>query len=254
MKRIKITAICISLLATLSTVGCMCTPGYHPGYSFGPPVSYDYGGYGYNSSGCSTYGPSNCTFDASCGPCGTASCDPCGYTPCAPEIAYGSGYGIFEYGGYPCAPCPPRLNCRSALYNIGNGTLLVGRGVLDVAAAPFVLVGNLLSSGCQYEVIKHCPEVSFCGPGFQTFDPCGYVGTSGCSSGCDSCGNGHYNDNGNIDNGYFGNGHIEDGYSYNRVMLSPPPTQRRNTSVIQAAYREPITPGVRPGVRFVQPR
>ena len=249
MKRIKITTICISLLATLSTVGCMCTPGFYPSYSFGPPVSYDYGGYGYNSYGCSTFGHSNCMFDDPCGPCGAVPYAP---EPCAPEIACGVGFGIFEFSGNPCAPCPPRLNCRSALYNIGNGTLLIGRGVLDITAAPFVLVGNLLSSGCQYEVIKHCPEVSFCSPGYQTFDPCGFVGTSGCASGCDGCGNGHHNGNGYFDGN--GNGHngymVEDGFSFNRATLSPPPTYRRNTSVIQAAHREPITPGV----RFVQPR
>ena len=231
MKRIKITAICISLLATLSTVGCMCTPGFHPSYSFGPPVSYGHNSYG--SYSCSTFGHSS-MFDAPCGPCAPV--------PCAPEVTCGVGFGIFEFGGNPCAPCPPRLNCRSALYNIGNGTLLIGRGVLDITAAPFVLVGNLLSSGCQYEVIKHCPEVSFCGPVYQTFDPCSYVGTSGCVSGCDSCGNEHFNGNGH--NGYV----VEDGFSFNRA--TPPPPQRRSTSVIQAAHREPITPSV----RFAQPR
>ena len=221
MKRIRITAICISLLATLSMVGCMCTPGIHPGlsqFSYGPQISYGYG--------------SGSMFDDSCGPCGTVP------VPCAPDVTCGGGGGIVAFGGNYCAPCPPVLNCRSALSNIGNGTLLIGRGVLDITAAPFVIIGNLLSSGCQYEVIAHCPEVSYCGPAFHSVDPCCSVRTSGCN-GCDD--------------GFHSNGYIEEfpsnDFSHNRATLSPP-MPRRNTSVIQAGYREPITPGI----RFVQPR
>ena len=232
MKRIRITAMCLCLLATLSTVGCICAPGYYagmPGCCSGmPAVSCDLGNYGHGGV----------VFDTPCAPCGAemgcgGGCGSCGVVefagdPCAPCSTM------------PCAPCPPIVNCRTSLSNISNGVLLIGRGVLDVSAAPFVIVGNLLSSGCQYEVIAHCPE-THCGTVYQTIEPCGSVG----SSGCDSCNNGY------IGNG-FSNGYIEEtshnGY-HSQMMVSQPMPHRSHT-VIQAAHREPITPGV----RFVQPR
>ena len=231
MKRINITAFCVCLLATLSTVGCMCTPGYYagmPGYCSGmPQVGYDYGNCGHGGV----------IFDDPCGPCGSA---PCAEAACGGNC--GVPCGVVKFGGNPCAPCPPIANCRTSLYNIGNGALLIGRGVLDVTAAPFVLVGNLLSSGCQYEVITHCPEVSYCGTMCQTVDPCYSVGSSGCAS-CDSC-----------NNGFNGNGYIEEvsqnGYGYTQSRAIPSPTPHMSHSVIQAAHREPINPGA----RFVQPR
>ena len=226
MKRIEITAICVCILATLSTVGCLCNPGYYgsmPGYCSGmPQIGYDCGSYGYGGAVFSD------------------PCAPCGPSPCAPEMACGGGCapcGVVEFGSNPCAPCPPIVNCRTSLSNIGNGVLLVGRGVLDVTAAPFVVVGKLLSSGCQYEVIAHCPEVSYCGPVYQTVDPCYSVGTSGC----DSCDHG-------------GNGYIEEvpqnGYIQSRATMSQPMMHSRSNTVIQATYKEPVNPGI----RFVQPR
>jgi hypothetical protein len=154
--------------------------------------------------------------------------------------------GIFPLTGPPYFPQRGTIvDCRTSLANIGSGALLIGRGVLDITAAPFVVVGNLLSGGCRYEVIAHCPEISFRGPAYQVVDPCCSVSTSGCHS----CSNGHFG-NGHFGNGHFGNGYIiEDGFSHNRTHLSQP-MQRRNTSVIQAAHREPMPPGV----RFVQPR
>ena len=221
MKRIKITAICISLLATLSVVGCMCSPGYYSGV---PQVGYaSHAGYGHGGM----------IFDDACGSCG-------------PQM----DCGVVEYGCNPCSPHPAITDCRSSFSNLGNGVLLVGRGVLDISAAPFIIVGKILSSGCRYEVLSYCPEVAYCSPVYQPSVgvPCDPVITSGCASGCDSC-NGGY-----IGNGYMhGNGYIQESpYDINtqsRAVI-PPSMQRRSNSVVQASYMEPTTPGV----RFVQPR
>ena len=196
MKRIKITAICVSLLATLSMTGCMCTPGY---FSCPPQYSYGHGGV---------------IFDDACAPCG-------------PEMSCGT----VGYDCNPCVPCSPTLNCQNSLTNIGTGVLLVGRGVLDITATPFVLAGKILSSGCQYEVIAHCPAVYQVGSVCQSVDPCNSVITSGC----DSCGNGH-----------FGNGYIDD----QSRTTTHPPVLRKGNLVVQAGYKEPISSGV----KFVQPR
>lgn len=194
----------MSLLATLLTVGCMCTPGYYGGMR---PYAYPPGGMGC-SSGCGT------SCDTACDSCGVAD-DDC---------------GVIEYGGNCCAP--PRIaNCRHSLANIGNGICLVGRGLLDVAAAPFVVVGGVLSSGCQYEVITHCPEVSYgaCYPAQDMGTPC----APACSSGCDTCNEGY-----------------TEGIQYNTEAQSRPVTyQPRRNSIIQAAYQEPV-----PAVKFVKPR
>ena len=225
MNRIKMTATVIYLLATLFATGCMCMPGYYSGmsrYSYGPQISY-----GHNYVGC----------DNACNPCGPEiTCDPCGpEIPCA---------GVVEYG---CNPCLPQhgtiVNCRTSFSNISNGVLLVGRGVLDITAKPFIIVGKVLSSGCQYEVIAHCPGVAYVGSVCHTVEACGSVGTSGC----DSCDNGYAIDNGRIQN-------MHQSMQYNntqsRIALAPPLPQRSSNTVIQAAYVEPT----RPVIRFVQPR
>jgi len=200
MKKFKTIAICISLLATLSMTGCICTPGYYSGVS---QYSYGYGGTVFN--------------------------DPC--DPCGPEMSCGT----VEFAGNPCVPCPPAVNCLTPLTNIGTGVILVGRGVLDITAAPFVLAGKILSSGCQYEVIAHCPTVHHIGSVYQSVTPCSSPCSSIGTSGCDSCGDGHY-----------GNGYIDD---QSRTLTAPPVLRKSNT-VIQAAHREPS----RNGVKFVQPR
>lgn len=219
MKRIKITAICASLLATLSLVGCVCPPAsYHPGI--------------YHNS----YVPGHSGCDDGCAPCGSID----------------SGCGVIEYGGDPCAlQCYPPQYCgpgvshfQNTFSNLGNGVLLIGRGILDVAATPFVFVGNALSSGCRYEVLSYCDTpcttMTSCYP---IIEPSGM----GCSSGCDSCGGGYsdgiqYNDsvkyNTSPSNTSVRNSQM--------VPLSPP---RRTSGVIHASYQEPTAP-----VRFVQPR
>ena len=202
MKRIRITAICVSLLATLSMVGCVCTPGYHSGVSR----------YGCHSG--------NIGYDGGCDPCGAAE----------------SGCGVIEYGGNPCAPSKI-VDCRNCLSNIGNGICLIGRGVLDATATPFIAIGGVLSSGCRYEVLAHCDNTYYGNPCYQTQSisspcaPCDPV----CTSGCETCAGGY-----------------SEGIQYstnvsNRAAMFPP---RRNNAIIQASYQEPTAPAV----RFVQPR
>ena len=202
-------------MATLSVVGCVCSPsGYYTGVR----------------TGCAP----NCTpYDNACEPAG---CD-----PCAPLEACGVG----EYSGNPCEPqsCFPKMfapktyapkvvDYRHSLSNLGNGVLLFGRGILDITAAPFVIAGNMLSSGCRYEVLTFCDgAVPYGGTYYQTVEPC----SSACS-GCETCVNG-----------------FTDGIQYNVQTPSRAPSvvtlPRRSNSVIQASYQEPTAP-----VRFVQPR
>ena len=221
MKRFKNTAIGICLLATLSVAGCICVPGYYPGVpmiSYGPKFSY---------------GHSSVVFDDPCGPCAPEMA--CG--PCGPEIMCGN---VIEFGGPPRFPKRGTIvDCRTSLSNITKGTLLVSRGVRDITATPFVVIGNLLSSGCRYEVIAHCPEIRPFSSSPQIVKPCCAVS----SSGCESCDNGLFIDNG------FSQGRQFDTHSHSRMILSPP-MPRTSNSIIQATHVEPITPGV----RFVQPR
>jgi len=203
------------LMATLSVVGCVCSPtGYHSGMRTG-------------------YVP-NCTpYDN--------ACDPVGCDPCAPIEAC----GVVEYGGNPCEPqsCIPQffgpktyapkvVDYRHSFSNLGNGVLLFGRGLLDITAAPFVIAGNMLSSGCRYEVLTFCDNpIPYGGTYYQTVEPC----SSACS-GCDTCSNG------------FTNGTQYSVKAPSR--MTPTAAQpRRGNSVIQASYQEPTAP-----VRFVQPR
>jgi len=206
MKRIRIIAICTSLLATLSMVGCVCTPGYYSGMPR----------YAFHSS----------NFGTECDPCGPSEMG-CGPVDC----------GVIEYGGNFCAP--PRIaNCRASLSHIGNGICLVGRGVLDIVAVPFVAVGGVLSSGCRYEVIAHCDTPCYTSGYSIQADPCGPSGFS-CASGCETCAGG------------YTEGIQYDTNDYNTNVLKRPPTfpSRRNT-VVQAGYQEPTVPTA----KFVRPK
>ena len=204
------------LLTTLSVVGCVCSPTVH-------------------YSGMRTgYVPNHATYDNACDPAG---CDPCGPA----EVC-----GAVEYSGNPCEPqsCAPTffapktyapkvVDYRHSFSNLGNGVLLFGRGILDISAAPFVIAGNLLSSGCRYEVLTFCDNVvPFSGTYHQTAEPC----SSACSSGCETCSNG-----------------FTEGIQYNTQVPSRATSvvtlPRRNNSVVQASYEEPTAP-----VRFAQPR
>ena len=209
----------MSLLATLAVTGCVCPPVYHPGMHHGfvsSHIPFD--------SGCDPCGP--------VGGCGVADhcVDPCGITE------YG---GFAGFGGHVCSPRHKIVDCRTSFSNLSNGALLMGRGVLDITAAPFVIVGNILSSGCRYELIKICDTGFFGQPFYQTVDPCCSVSASGC----DTCAGG-----------------FSEGIQYNvnphqqqtRVLpatASPAPARRSSSSVIQASHIEPTAPAV----RFVQP-
>ena len=205
MKRLKKTAIYICLLATLSVIGCVCpSTGYYSGMR----------------TGCA---PNCVAYDNACDPAG---CDPCGpvetCNPCEPQSCQ-----VFAPKTY----APKVVDYRHSFSNLGNGVLLFGRGVLDIAAAPFVIAGNMLSSGCRYEVLTFCDSpATYGGTYYQTVDPC----SSTCSSGCEPCSNG------------FTEGIQPYTPSRTTSMMTLP---YRNNSVIQASYQEPTAP-----VRFAQPR
>lgn len=205
----------MSLSMTFYLAGCICPPGgyqsgmYRPGYT-----------------------PYHACFEGACDPCGpveTGCNGGCGDVGCS---------GI-EYGCNPCAPascmsCMPRMtDCRSSFANLGNGVFLIGRGILDVAGAPLVAIGSVLSSGCRYEVLSICPEVSYVGSCYTTSEPCS---PAACSPGCESCANGY-----------------TEGMRYNTSAknwaASIPPPPRLGSSVIQASYQEPTAPAA----KFVQP-
>jgi hypothetical protein len=214
MKRFKIIAICTGLLVAASMVGCVCPPpGYYSGMHSGyvsNRVIYDNG---CDSGGCET----------GCDPCDPV--EACGAVdPCGPQIIAPRTY------------IPKTVDCRSTFSNLSNGMVLMGRGVLDVAAAPFVVVGNMLSSGCRYEVLTFCDNVSYASPCYRTVEPC----APSCSSGCDSCAGGYTE-------GIQYNGNTS-ALHRSTSLLTPPPL-RMNNSVIQATYVEPTAP-----VRFVQPK
>jgi hypothetical protein len=206
----------MSLLATLSMAGCLCTPTYHPGMQQ------------------SSYGRSTVVCDSGCDPCGAIE-SPCA-APCSSPCS--SPCSVVEYGGGGFCVPPKVVDCRNSISNVSNGICLIGRGLLDVTAAPFILVGNALSSGCRYEVLAHCDNVYYgkCYPVQETVSPCDPT----CSSGCDTCANG-YSDG--IQFNQFG----QYSMSANRVSLLPP---RISNSVIQASYQEPTAPAL----RFVQPK
>jgi hypothetical protein len=132
----------------------------------------------------------------------------------------------------PKAYAPKVVDYRHSFSNLGNGVLLFGRGILDITAAPFVIAGNMLSSGCRYEVLTFCDNPVSCGGTYyQTVEPC----SSSCS-GCESCSNG------------FTEG-IQHSVTVPSRATSMVALPRRNNSVIQASYQEPTAP-----VRFAQPR
>ena len=217
MKRTKITAILICLVTTFFMVGCV---SHHPGYYSGMQRNYV---------------PNQFACDSGCDPCG------------APEM----GCGVIEYTSAPCAPqtcmsqsygsptCVPKVvDCRTTFSHLGNGVLLIGRGIIDITAAPFVILGNALSSNCRYEVLtRHDNVVCYTVPQYQTtVAPCVAPCSAGCSGGCDTCAGGYTEG-------------IQFGTSVqNRTML-PAPAYRTN-SVTQASYQEPTAPVM----RFVQPK
>ena len=154
--------------------------------------------------------------------------------PCAPVTACG---GVMDFGSSLCTPGYSTVDCRSAFSNLSNGAFLTGRGILDLTAAPFVLIGNLLSSNYGYEVFAYRKRHSFkhfvdpC----HAVSPCCSVGVSGCMSGCDTC------------MGGFSQG-IQHNVRQSHATVIPP-APRRSNSVIQASHIEPTSQ-----VRFVDPR
>ncbi|GHT22627.1 hypothetical protein FACS189419_05450 [Planctomycetales bacterium] len=236
MKWNRLSALCIGVLFILSSVGCMCTPGYRPcgigGIGCAGPGVYDY----YNNGNyCSDCRQSSCVTGCD----ETAACNPCeevdSYSPCS---AHGA------------------VNCGSCLGNLGTGVVLVGRGVLNVAAAPFLLVGNLLSKdyGCAERFNGNCCGEAYYGDNcYQPHDfndPCngsvqgGFSGRGGCAN-CNRQIN--HGENGTV---------IQDGTVIEDVpvnslpngntqgFVKPKPTSR----VVQAGYLQPKTKFVKPQI------
>jgi len=214
MKRIKITAICVSLLATLCMVGCISSPMHYHGM------------HNMHRGHISSFAVHN-------------GCDPCGpAVGCGDVCGVGSGFssGIMTSGRIYCPPRHTPVDCQSAFANITNGAFLTTRGILDLTAAPFVIIGNLLSHNYGYKVVPYCKDIPVTGISHQVISPCSSVSVSGCMPGCETCAGG-------FSEGIRYNVHPQ----HHSTIL--PPSVRRSHSVVQASYSEPITPGV----RFIQP-
>ncbi|MCL2004606.1 MAG: hypothetical protein FWG73_00420 [Planctomycetaceae bacterium] len=197
MKRIRIT-ITLGLLSALCISGCICPPSHQFGMQrsfISNPAIYE------------------------------AGCDPCGPVDAC---------GVIEYGGNFASSRYRVADCRDSLANLSNGAFLVKRGILDIAASPFVLIGSALTSNCRYEVLSFCEDVrytrSFVDPCSQAFDS--------CSSGCDTCANGY------SEGIRYG---ARNQHHHASVVL--PPAPRLSNSIIQASYETPTAPAA----RFVQP-
>lgn len=172
MKRVIFLGIVLLTAATM--VGCSCYPyGYNRSCmtgacTTGGVVDYVDGGPGAGEANCGGYVSG---YGGGCG-CGSVGC--------------GSSYG---------GDC---LRC------IGNTIKVVGEGALAVAAAPFVIAGHIICSGCNgYETYPNCGcsnEVYYgdnCSQQHDFVDPCGKGGDCGCGtsattfSGCARCSGGY---------------------------------------------------------------
>ena len=231
-------------------VGCIAPYHYHSGFHHSGMSHF---GYGYGHSFGHGFGHDSFAFDRSCDPCGPG-------VACAPEIACApsANCATVLYSADICFPqMGTVVDCRTSLGNICNGVLLIGRGVRDIAAKPFVVIGNILSGGCRFKVLTACPGDHFGGSFYQSVDMCGPVSTSGCSSGCTTCEggfiesipfNGHFNGH-NRHNGVQFNGNA----TQSRAPMLPAPP-RRSSPVVQASHQEPVVSPTAPTVRFVKPR
>ncbi|MDR0521255.1 MAG: hypothetical protein LBH00_05325 [Planctomycetaceae bacterium] len=250
MERNKIIALCLIVLSVLPAAGCVsATMAYRTGGCISPcAVSY-----------------------------AEPACDPCGETGCGEgEIACGNTVMGGAVISGTCDPCAGHgvIHGQHCLSNIGNGVRLIGRGVLDAAAVPFIVVGKVLSSGCRYEVITDCSgsglgfgdTFSFGGcPGGgcsqevyygdnymqpQDFvDPCTPQMSVPCSpctgtvtTGCSSCagkqtGSGIEYSTANRP-------------SVHQVHAVVPPKPGKISGVVQTSYQEPTAPVI----RFVKPK
>jgi len=213
MKRIRITAICVSLITALSMVGCMSNI-HHQGMHRSGFM---------HSSGFAHSGQS-------------FGCD-----PCMPVMDIGCG-SVLEFGHGFCAS-PKVVDCKSAFANLSNGAFLTGRGILDITAAPFVIVGNLLSGNYRYDVFaspKRHHFANFANPCHQVIGACCSAG----SFGCDTCAGGftegiRYN---------MRSQSQSPARSHHQASTLPPPPPRLSNPVIQASHQTPSS-----SVRFVQP-
>ena len=219
MKRIKVTAICISLLMTLSVVGCVTPPGAYVGTH-------------------RTYMPNTVMHSGGCDACGPV--EACGAAACGPPIFSTPSFGQVGYSGLYCPPPRQIIDCRATFSNLSNGMFLTGRGILDVTAAPFITISNLLSHNYRYEVLAYCNTADVGVPVYQTTGPCCSVESTGCS-GCD---------NGLAESMRYKVTALPNTMpNVQRQAPVPPALPRRNNPVVQASHLEPTAPVV----RFVNP-
>jgi hypothetical protein len=176
MKRAGIVG--VVLLLSLSVVGCSCYPGYYNGYG---RLGMPYGCGSVVHNGVVDYVDGN-----------TGTCE----TDC------GAGYANYGNCAAPYRPCG-LSNCATCLGNLVNGVFVLGEGAFCLAAAPFVMVGNLLCGGYGgYEIYPHnaCSNEVYYGDNcYQPHDicnPCSDVDACGCTngvanSGCSQCSGGY---------------------------------------------------------------
>ena len=189
------------LLSVLCLSGCVTPPGQQLGMQRGFISNQAFYGGGYN-------------------PCGAV--ESCGVINC--------GHGLSR---------PAIASCRDTFANISNGSFLVQRGLLDITAAPFVLIGNLLSTDYRYEVLAYRDAVRYASPCCQAVDACSAIGISGC----ETCSSG------------FSEGRLFGATQTHQASRLIPPAPRLvsphvGNSIIQASYQEPTAPAA----KFVHPR
>jgi hypothetical protein len=238
MKRAGIVG--VVLLLSLSVAGCACYPGYYSGYG---RLGMPYGCGSVVNNGVVDY------VDGNAGTCETADC--------------GTGYA--NYGCTSYRPCG-LSNCANCLGNLVNGIFVLGEGAFCLAAAPFVMVGNLLCGGYGgYEMYPNCGcsnEVYYGDNSYQPHDlcdPCGNVDVCGCtngvaSSGCSRCSSG-YTEGIQVD------GNTSKTNSSYKPLTQPVriPAYNAQTNrtrpISQTMYRQPAqTQRVAPAQRMTPPR
>ncbi|MDR3234496.1 MAG: hypothetical protein LBT46_12680 [Planctomycetaceae bacterium] len=236
MKRYNALVIGIGILLMLSNVGCICTPDYR---SFN---CADRGTEYYGGSGCGI-GYNTADYNAECGTgCETETCNSCE----SPVPYQASQCGVVPFGNVLCVS-----SCGGNLHNLATGTCLVGRGVLDVAAAPFHLVGNLLSHnyGCL-------DRLSY---GYGAYSPGVYASSAeACTSvSCSACGrtSGTVIDDGTV---------IEDESVQTPKIQTPIRTQpiqtqqmsgKQTTSMLPPPTQKVIQTGyIQPKIKFGKPQ
>jgi hypothetical protein len=229
----------VVLLLSLSVAGCACYTG-------------NYGGYGRSGvpNGCGSI-VHNGVVDYVDG--NSEACN----TDC--------GTGYVNYGCTAYRPCG-LSNCAACLGNLVNGVFALGEGAFCLAAAPFVLVGNLLGGGYGgYEMFPNygCSNEVYYGDNcYQPQDfcnPCSGVDSCGCGSGTAS--NGCSRCSGGYTEGIQVEGEVSKANSGYRPLTQSVRIPAYNVqtnqhrSISQTMFRQPVqTQRVVPPQRMTPPR